>query len=352
MALNCVPVPSVTAAVSNHAALSSLRRVQANTTQCLDRLTRTLHSAFPSLHASQTGTVASTVAEPRAPHHLSALDAIVSSSIRRCSAQYGGGGSVHGVWCGLNVESVSVEASAQSAVSTSSWTGGAVAYLVASLPRVMRVQVTLTSSSQPLGTLRAVRVLSWDEQLLEPPRPHSAAAHTSAPIHTTPAASTYHASPSHASLSSRHVMQLVQAQLTAHLHRCNSLLVESSSSLQLTSSSSAPLSPSPAVSSSCPLFHFLVHVGSYHSLFTSPCVCCGELLQYHDDSAALTPCVVRTVSGASVHARCMHALTADIHSTHTDTQHTHNTQPHAQASDVKGGGNSQAGGGAEHSTAG
>ena len=204
---------------------------------------------------------------------------------------------------------------ALSAAAASDWSP--VVHLLVSLPAVMRVQVALSEAAQPAGPLLSVRVLGWDEQLL--PLPFSShSSHTGSHLpslassSSTPPSSSSSSlgQPSHTSLSSRHVLQLVQAQLTAHLHRCNSLLSSSAAVASL---------------SHCPLFHFLLHLASYHSLFESACVGCGAVLAYHSDSAKLLPAVVRSVGGASsLHAACLAASTADVpnQSSHTTPTHT------------------------------
>ena len=306
---------------TNHAVLANMRRVNANTTHTLSQLAQALHSAFPAVHASVTQSASATVASPLPPPAtttttpLSSLDAIVSSSIQRCSSLYGGGDAGRGVWRGVHVHRLSVWPAAVTGLSTDS-----VAQLVVTLPNVMRVQVSLTEASQPYGSLRAVRVLSWEEELMtwrvpEPAQQTSSTTATATAVTSAPTAGATAAQPrSHFSLSCRHVMQLVQAQLTAHLHHCNAQFLSSaSSSLSSLALASSSMSASPSsLPSSCALFHFLVHVCSYHDLFSAPCVCCGELLAYHDDTARLLPAVVRAVGGDALHATCLHSAHSDI----------------------------------------
>ena len=163
------------------------------------------------------------------------------------------------------------------------------------------------------------------------------------------------------SLSRRAVLQLVQSALTAQLHHFQP----------------APLPVSAHCSpSSTPLYRFLVHLASYHSLFVQPCQRCHDVTSYHDDTAKRVPAVQRSAAtGHALHAACAHAMQADIPTaaaasatsttgtaTHTAAASTHSTHTHggsngaptpqlAQAADSASS-RGLASGGAAHSSAG
>ena len=288
---------------SNQCVVSRMRLIHGHSRHSLTKLTAALHSAFPAVHSAVTLSAFSASSAAPTTSDESLLEAVVRASSRRCAALYGGGESGRDAgWCGLNVDRVSVSAPPSQSSSGSRRSSASAAYLVGSLPHVMRVQIALSESEQPAGTLRSVRVLSWEEEGRHG-RHSPAASRTDHTLGSIPASSSAtSANATHgrsaASLSCRHVMQLVQAELTAHLHRCNSLRASE---------------PRPSEHSlSCPLFHFLVHVGSYHNLFTAPCVGCGELMTYHNSTANYVPPVARTLTGRSLHATCRHALHSDI----------------------------------------
>ena len=256
---------------SNAALLRRLRAVHAAVRLSRRELHRSMQGLFPSLYQSLR-------THPAAPP-ASSLQVVLDTALATAESTHPSA-AAGGTWRGLQLQLETDD-------------NDDVVGLIASLPLLLRVRIQLRRSAlasldTPLGPSSPasafelspqLSVSGWTEALLPPD-----------------------------SVSPLRVMSLVQAQLMA-----------------------AVLQPQ-AASLDSGLMFLLFHISRYDSLFSSPCVACGRLLQLADDALHFVPPVIRTRrEGLSLHIACAEGWRTAVPAQQQQTSSSSSSSPAAAA---------------------